>query len=257
MFQGKNDISTMTWLEYRERTCDVLILPVGSTEQHGPHLPLGVDSLLATHFAHLLAPLIGGVVAPALQYGYKSKPFSGGGPLFPGTVDLQGSTLQHLTMDLLEEFSKDGFTKIFLLNAHFENEAFLAEAMDIIDSRLQGKITMILSNWWDPLPEDVLHEVFDVTPFPGWALEHAAVTETSLMLYFCPDLVHMERAIEMPPFAPPSYTLYPLSQGMLPKTGVLASAKGASAAKGELIAQAVLPKLAAMANASFARSDLR
>ena len=76
------------------------------------------------------------MVAPAINYGYKSKPLSGGGPLFPGTVDLNGDTLVRLTYDVLEELIKDGVKKIMVLSCHFENEAFVCEAVDLIDSKI-------------------------------------------------------------------------------------------------------------------------
>ena len=73
----------MTWREFEAKKDRVLILPVGATEQHGPHLPLCVDAVLAEQFACRLAQAVSGVVAPTLSYGYKSKPLSGGGPSFP------------------------------------------------------------------------------------------------------------------------------------------------------------------------------
>lgn len=81
-------MENMTWREFAKKKDDVIILPIGSTEQHGPHLPTCVDTVIANGFAYRIAEKINGVVAPALSYGYKSKPLSGGGPLFPGTIDL-------------------------------------------------------------------------------------------------------------------------------------------------------------------------
>ena len=122
---NKHIMQNITWKEFQQNINNVLILPVGSTEQHGPHLPLSVDTVIAEKLALMLAEKVNGIVAPSLSYGYKSKPLSGGGPLFPGTIDLNGITLMNITEDLLEEFIKDGITKIFILNAHFENEAFV------------------------------------------------------------------------------------------------------------------------------------
>lgn len=62
---------------------------------------------------------------PTLCYGYKSKPLSGGGPLFPGTIDLNGKTVIDLVYDVLMELVRDGFTKIFIMNAHFEMKRLL------------------------------------------------------------------------------------------------------------------------------------
>ena len=104
---GHIKMKDMTWTEYAGRKEDILILPIGATEQHGPHLPLCVDTVLAEEFSYRIAGQVDGIVAPALCYGYKSKPFSGGGPLFPGTIDLNGQTLQNLVQDVIDEFVRD------------------------------------------------------------------------------------------------------------------------------------------------------
>ena len=96
---------------------------------------------------------------------------SGGDPLFPGTIDLNGKNVIDLVYDILMELIKDGFTKIFIMNAHFENEAFVVEAMDLVNRDTHGVATIIESNWWDPMPEDVIDKVFDEVPFSGWAFE--------------------------------------------------------------------------------------
>lgn len=236
-------MENMTWMEFNNLKDRVIILPIGSTEQHGPHLPLCVDVVLAREFAYRLADKINGVVAPALSYGYKSKPLSGGGPLFPGTVDLNGATLQQLVLDLIDEFVKDGFTKIFILSAHFENETFIAEAMDLASEKYKESVTLVLSNWWDSISNDLIDKIFDEIPFPGWALEHAAITETSLMMYFAPELVHTERILDTQSAAPCSYIKYPIDKNAIPRTGVLASAKTSSADKGKLIVDEVIPQL--------------
>ncbi len=62
----------------------VVFLPLGATEQHGPHLAMSVDVVLPTAVAERVAREIGGLVAPTIPYGYKSQPRSGGGEAFPG-----------------------------------------------------------------------------------------------------------------------------------------------------------------------------
>lgn len=118
----------MTWPEFKEAKTRPVIVPIGSTEQHGQHLPIGTDAVLATRVAEDLAERIDGTVLPTLSYGYKSKPLSGGGPLFPGTIDMNGVTVINQMHDVLSELIADGFTKIVVMNAHFENEAFIVEA---------------------------------------------------------------------------------------------------------------------------------
>lgn len=232
-------MNQLTWYEFNEKKDNVVILPIGSTEQHGPHLPLSTDSVIATEISVKLAKEINGIVAPTLFYGYKSKPLSGGGPLFPGTIDLNGVTFMQLAYDILAELALDGVTKIFVLNAHFENEAFLLEAIDLV-SKKYPHVKIIETNWWDVLPESTIEKVFDEVPFPGWALEHAAITETSLMMYLAPDLVHTDRFIDENGVAAIPYQKYPIVKGMVPASGVLATSKSSSREKGKFIVDIAL-----------------
>lgn len=244
-------MQNMTWQEFAKRNNDIIILPIGSTEQHGPHLPLCVDSILAEEFAYRIAEKINAIVAPTLSYGYKSKPLSGGGPLFPGTIDLNGATLQALVMDLIDEFVRDGFTKIFILSAHFENEAFIVEAMDLCSAKYGDKVKLLLTNWWDPMSNNVIDKIFDEVPFPGWALEHAAITETSLMMYFAPELVKEDKIIHTDNITPSTYFRYPIEKDIVPHTGVLASAKSSSAEKGKIIVEDVIPNILKIIDKAF------
>ena len=224
----------LTRVEFENNSDKVVVLPIGSTEQHGPHLPLGVDSYIAEDIAKHLAKLTDIIIAPTITYGYKSKPLSGGGPLFKGTIDLNGETLIHLVTDILCEFARDGFNKIFIENAHFENQAFIEEAMDLATAQFP-KLKVVQSNWWDVLDQKTVDEIFKDVPFPGWALEHAAITETSLMMYLEPDLVHTElMPTEVKAQALP-YSVYPARHDLVPDCGVLASPVGSTKEKGKLI----------------------
>lgn len=244
-------MENMTWQEFAKKKDDVIVLPIGATEQHGPHLPTCVDAVLAREFAYRVAEKVNGVVAPTISYGYKSKSLSGGGPLFPGTIDLNGATLQALVMDIIDEFVRDGFTKIFILSAHFENEAFIVEAMDLCSAKYGDKVKLLLTNWWDPMSPDVIDKVFDEVPFPGWALEHAAVTETSLMMYFAPELVREDKILDTENASPATYFRYPIEKDIVPETGILASAKSSSAAKGKIIVDDVIPNIVKIVEEAF------
>lgn len=244
-------MENMNWEEFANKKDNVIILPIGATEQHGPHLPLCVDTVLAREFAYRIAKEIDGVVAPTISYGYKSKPLSGGGPLFPGTIDLNGATLQALVMDIIDEFVRDGFTKIFIFSAHFENEAFILEAMDLASAKHGHEVKILLTNWWDPMSPNVIDKVFDEVPFPGWALEHAAVTETSLMMYFAPELVREDKILDTENATPATYFRYPIEKGIVPESGILASAKSSSAEKGKIIVDDVVPNIIKIVHEAF------
>lgn len=232
-------MQNLTWPELAALQEDhVVVLSIGAIEQHGPHLPLGTDYYISRRLAEMLGGMSDKlIIAPPFTYGFKSKPLSGGGPLFPGTIDLQGPTLMALVQDVLEEFFRDGFTRIFILNAHFENEAFLCEAMDQA-TRAFPKARVVMSNWWDVLDNDDIKVIFDGEPFPSWALEHAALTETSLMLYLYPELVRRELVREnMETARVRPYTVYPVRPDFVPGSGALAPSFNASAEKGRYITE--------------------
>lgn len=230
----------MSWQEFdSKKNSSVILLPVGSTEQHGPMLPLSVDSILSTGIAKMIAEKIDGIVAPPISYGYKSAPLSGGGPLFPGTLDLNGTTLINLVYDVLEELIRDGVKKIFVMNGHFENEAFIIEAIDLL-SRKYPDVTFIESSWWDQISDEVMDKVFDEVEFPGWALEHAAIAETSMTMYFRPDLVNMDKFMEDGVDKELGYSIYPPSKCTVPKTGLLHTARSSSLEKGKLLVENIV-----------------
>lgn len=227
----------MTWQDFNEKKKDaVVIIPVGSTEQHGPMLPLSVDAIISTGLAEIIAKKINGIVAPCVCYGYKSAPLSGGGPAFPGTIDLNGTTLMNLMEDILEEFIKDGIKKIFILNGHYENEAFILEAIDLV-SRRNEDVTMIESSWWDVMSDEVMEKVFDEVEYPGIELEHAGILETSLTLFFKPELCKMERFVEDGVDGTLGYNIYPASKCKVTDTGLLTTARTSTAEKGKLLAE--------------------
>jgi creatinine amidohydrolase len=234
----------MSWQDFKAKKDEaVVFLPVGSTEQHGPGLPLSVDAIISTELAKMVAEKINGIVAPTINYGYKSAPLSGGGPLFPGTLDLNGNTLIQIVYDVLEELINDNIKKIFVMNGHYENEAFILEAVDLI-SRKHENVTIIESSWFGAniISDDVMDKVFDEVEFPGWALEHAAIAETSMMMYFRPDLVHMEKFVEDGVDEELGYAIYPASKCSVPETGLLATARSSSVMKGRLLAENITEK---------------
>ena len=114
----------LTWPEYDKRMRDgrtPIIVPIGSLEQHGHHMPLHVDVLLPNEFAQRVARETGALVAQPFTYGYKSHPKSGGGNHLPGTTSLDGATLVSALKDVIKEFVRHGVRAIVLMNGHYEN----------------------------------------------------------------------------------------------------------------------------------------
>jgi len=246
----------MSWTEYEERLKHdpILILPVGSLEQHGPHSPLATDTIIPTEIGKVIAARTGGVVAPPIAYGYKSMPRTGGGNHFPGTTSLDGMTLVSLTHDILIEFARHGIRRILILDSHYENEMFLIEGIDLAlrDLRSWGVSDMkiVKVRYFEFISDATLTEVFP-EGFPGWPLEHAGVMTTSVLLHLRPDLVHMDRLPEQDPVHYPPYDVFPVDPRQGTQTGVLASASAATAEKGRLLFNEFVDRIANSTLAEF------
>jgi creatinine amidohydrolase len=109
----------LSWQEYERwlaQGAAVLMLPVGALEQHGHHMSMNVDVLLPTAVCQRVAERTGALVAPAIQYGYKSQQKSGGGNHFPGTTSLDGATLSHTVRDFIREVARHGVRQLAIVN---------------------------------------------------------------------------------------------------------------------------------------------
>jgi len=248
-------MNEMSWIAYRDRIVrdnPPIFLPVGALEQHGPHLPLGTDALLASAVAASAAGLVDGIVAPALSYGYKSQPKCGGGQHFCGTTSLDAQTLIGQVCDAVREFARHGVKKLVVLNGHYENQWFLIEGIDLALRELgaESQLRVMRLEYWDFMTNDTLAEVFP-TGFPGFALEHAAVIETSIMLHYHPQLVRLDLLPDDAPADFPPYDIHPLNPAWVPASGVLSSARGANAEKGRLMAEEVAKRIADAVQTEF------
>jgi creatinine amidohydrolase len=227
----------MTWEEYRDEVSRrIIILPVGSLEQHGPHLPLSVDVVIPTSLAKMVCEELDAMVLPPIAYGYKAQ---GGGQLFPGTTSLDGTTLINLTLDILRETYRHGGRRFLVLNGHYENVAFVTEAVHLFLRDADDARVVILS-WWDQVSDEMIDELFAEAGFPGWEMEHAAITETALMQYFAPELVREDKIIDDQSERKPTYSIFPPPGDIIPKSGVLYKATYASREKGEKLAKQVV-----------------
>lgn len=233
-------MNELSWTTYQKRieAGAAVILPVGATEQHGPHLPMGTDAMLATAVAKGVAAKINAIVAPVVAFGYKSQPKMGGGQHFCGTTSLDADTLAHVLRDVIKELARHGVRRIVLINGHYENMMFTIEGIDLAmrELRYDGitDLEILRLEYWDFTRAETLEKVFP-DGFPGYALEHAAVMETSLMLHLHPDLVDMAALPTDGPAEFPAYDVYPTRTAWVPCSGVLSPATGAEAAKGVLL----------------------
>jgi len=186
-------LGEMTNLEVEAflREHDTVIVPTGSTEQHGPHGPLLTDVLVPTEVARRIAPVVGAAVAPSINYGL-SYPHDG----FTGVVRLRIPTFEALIEDVCVSLATVGFKRIVFLNGHYDNTYAIAYACANAAERLPAGARAFPVNYWDGLSPDEAAEFFGAST--GL---HANRGETSAVLAINPGLVDMDRAnAEMPPF---------------------------------------------------------
>ncbi len=230
-------MAELSWPEFAAKIAAgaPVFLPLGATEQHGPHLPLGVDVVLPTGVCERVARAVGGIVAPTIPYGYKSQPRSGGGEVFPGTIGLDANTFSLVVRDVVRGLGAHGVRRLVVVNGHFENCWPAVEGLDLglRELRRDGIADMqaIRLEYWDFVERATLDRLFP-NGFPGTELEHASLLETSLMMLLRPDLVEIDKAPTDGPARFPTYDRHPVPKGFVPASGVLAVAQGSSAEKG-------------------------
>jgi len=242
-------MAEMTWPEIRAAADAgaVALWSVGSTEQHGPHLPVSTDHLLPYELSRRIAEHVHVVIPPPQPFGNRSHPLSGGGEGFPGTTSLRASTLIHVVRDVVGALART-FGRIAIVNWHAENVNLIYEGVEL--ARESGGMddvrVMILDRVWNAFADGELDFLFaDAGGFPGWAAEHAAIVETSLMLALRPDLVRIELIADDAAAEPPFYELLPAPPSHIPASGVLARASMGSREKGERLAGMLVERLAA------------
>jgi creatinine amidohydrolase len=247
----------LTWVELDARIKadpPIVFLPTGALEQHGPHLPLGTDTMVPQMLAEKVAAVVDGLVAPTLPYGYKSQPKSGGGNHMPGCASLDGGTYTLMVRDLICDFARHGLTKIVLFDGHMENQMFLTEAADLALRALKAEgITgtkIVKLGYWISIDAELEAKLFP-EGLISWELEHAAVMETSVMLHLRPDLVRQDLIPDHPPADFPLYDVYPFDPDSVSHSGALTSAAGATVEKGEAVVAALVPALAQQITDAF------
>lgn len=227
-----------------------IVLPVGAIEQHGPHLPLGTDGYIAQHIAAETAARRRLIVAPPMFYGAYSRPRSGGGRHFPGSVGLPGRVLEQVVRLVVEDFLRQGFRRVAVLNGHFENAWTLLEAAEQAVQPYHETSKVLLVNWWDQVGPDDVQRIFgDV--FPGWATEHASISETSMLEAFAPELVRAERKAAGGAERVITYDVFPPPDDILWPNGIGFSALEANPDTGKALVGLLVDRITAILAAEF------
>jgi creatinine amidohydrolase len=186
---GAVELDKLSWPEVEaelEAGRDTVVLALGATEQHGPHMPLATDALLGDRLAWIVAERLDAFVAPTVRIGCSAHHLG-----FPGTLSLTEETFNALVADLVRSLARGGFGRIVLLPTHGGNYAPLAAALEQLGP-LKGARVVALTDITALLRIATLGQELHGVPLAEGGL-HAGEWETSMLLAIHPPLVHMER----------------------------------------------------------------
>lgn len=209
-----------------------LLVPVGALEQHGPHLPLGANTLIAKHVARAVSQRTGILVAPTFSYGVTV----GGGP-WAGTAGLRRKTFHRALNELLARWEDHGVQEFLVVTAHRYEPHVEALLLSLTAHSTTTVFDLHQIDVSDLLESDV-------------ALEHAGELETSLLLHLAPHLV---RTSDSADFMPNPKALRRYIRGRVPtpppeSRGVVGRPTAGSAEKGEAVFTRWVDALVATAN---------
>jgi len=231
------------------KTKDTILVPMASTEQHGPHLPLYTDTITAIEVSERISEAIGVLHTPPLWAGYSPQHMYGPGQ-GRGTVTLRSGTLLALMNDVARSLIHHGFNRIIFINGHGSN----IKVVDPVLRKLRYETGALIS-FVKPYMErytGILEGLMENSPeeTPGW---HSSELETSQDMAWNPDLVRMERAVDTrahsPEFLPDAfkkndglpdtdfegyeYFSFPMDHHEFVENGIIGNPMRATAEKGE------------------------
>jgi creatinine amidohydrolase len=146
----------------------IAIIPIGSIEQHGPHLPISTDSDIVTEIASKLSERINGILIPTITYGISNEHF----PFF--NLSIKKSTLARILEDLCESLIKNGISRILIINGHYGN----LDSLKIFEKKQKKNWKIKIVSYWKYMERE---------------FDHAGNVETSIMLAISKN-VNMKKA---------------------------------------------------------------
>jgi creatinine amidohydrolase len=193
--RGPKTLPEMSWVEVEAalRQTSIVVVPLGSTEQHGPHMPLGVDALLGVELSRRVVERLGQegfpvVAGPTIPFGASPNMEELGHP-FPGTVSLRLSTLIAVIRDVCRALYEHGFRKIVLVATHAENHGPAQVAAKELVEELPESEVLYLA--FGPVTAEKHRAIVKTTPPSEDG--HAGEAETGRMLATHPELVDLTK----------------------------------------------------------------
>ena len=239
---NRHQFAAFSWAEVSEMEKEnkIILIPLGSTEQEGTHLPIGVDTYVAEDIAREVAKETGSLVGPTLPVGYSEWFLE-----FPGTISLKMETFTQVIREYCSSLVHHGFRKFIFVNGHGGN----SPGVDVVarELKLNHDVEIAMVQIWK-LANSLAKDIPDLKEN---VFRHAGELMTSVMLYLHPDTVDMERArveyvkLNKPPFTAKSslgpaefrgveINLYDKAKS-LTESGIMGDPLAATAEKGKII----------------------
>jgi creatinine amidohydrolase len=176
-----------TWVELKEVAArnPVVVVPIGSVEDHGPHLPLDTDNFLIWSICEEAARRAAGdiLLMPIIPYGFETHHMD-----FPGTIDIEMEHLLHFVLDVTKSVARHGFNRILIADGHGSNMPIL----DLVARRTILETDALCAPFlW---PSLALDKIRGVRESGRGGMSHACELETSVYLYLDSERVQMDKA---------------------------------------------------------------
>jgi creatinine amidohydrolase len=213
---------------------DMLLLPIGATEQHGQHLPINTDTAIASAVCAYASAKTQVPMLPSLSYGVSV----GHTTKWPGTFSLDHETLIATIRQLSLWAMKTGWKRLLIVNSHFGNDASLRVAVDRVRTEFLGQLQIGLKHTYQLAPEIWNYFISDADDL------HANCAETDLMLHIAPSTVRMDWVEDDADRTAGLVFSYPVSQTSL--NGITGKPSLGSASRGKELFEQMGEALAAL-----------
>ncbi|MEJ2271368.1 MAG: creatininase family protein [Candidatus Bathyarchaeota archaeon] len=227
------DELNMSEAEKAAKKGKIVIIPCGSVEEHGTHLPLCTDSIQAEYVATNVAKKTDSLVAPALRYGLCNSTRN-----FPGTITISFDSLRHIIADILDDFIRNGFKKLLIITGHAGGSHMTAiklAAKDIVTKHMNDKIKpriMVCSDY--DFAFDLKDKDIDDRD------SHAGTIETSRVMDIRSDLITGKGEKNFPNI--PQFEISPNPEQYFP-SGVMGDPTIASKERGQTINNYIIEQI--------------
>lgn len=240
------DLENLNWMEAEAalQNYEVVMIALGArTKEHGPHLQLNNDYIMAEYLKKRVAEKVAVAILPTLQYGYYPAFLE-----YPGSVSLRSETFMNIIIDICTSMHGYGIKKFYVLNTGVSTLRPLKKAQAAL--KLKGIILHYLNILQvdQQLPEGILEQEGGT---------HADEGETSMMLYIAPETVDMKKAVKDYDPRPnrPGLSRDPKGKGSYSPTGIWGDPTLATKEKGRIIVEATIKEIIKQINALIELKD--